>query len=235
MALHGWRRSHLDFEPALGPASAGGPMRALALDLPGFGASPAPPLPWGSADYASAVAAAAEETGAGKDAKVAVVGHSLGGRVAVALAAARPDLVGALVLTGAPLLPRPGGSPRPARSFRMLRALHKAGLLGEERMERARQRFGSADYRAAQGIMRQVLVKLLAERYGEWAASISCPVELVWGSEDVEAPLPVAEKLVELMPAATLRVLTGIGHLVPTEAPSELRQAVERAVAACLP
>ena len=118
---------------------------ALALDLPGFGDSPAPPVPWGSPEYAGAVARVIEELGA----PVVVLGHSLGGRVAVHLAARRPDLVTSLVLTGAPLWRPAGPPPRPAARFRLARRLRRLGLLGEDRMEAARQRYGSSDYRAA--------------------------------------------------------------------------------------
>ena len=50
-----------------------------------------------------------------------VLGHSFGGRVAVHLAPARPDRVGALVLTGVPLVRNPagagaGGPPLPSGS-----------------------------------------------------------------------------------------------------------------------
>lgn len=46
LALHGWGRTRADMRPVL----AG--MDALAVDLPGFGASPTPVVGWGSADYA---------------------------------------------------------------------------------------------------------------------------------------------------------------------------------------
>ena len=57
-------------------------------------------------------------------------------------------------------------------------------------------------------------------------ASIGCPVDLVWGEEDTEVPLQVAESAQRMMAMATLEVLPGVGHLVPTEAPRELLRAV---------
>ena len=59
-------------------------------------------------------------------------------------------------------------------------------------LERARNRYGSADYVAAQGVMRQVLVRLLAERYDEQLSAMRCGVELVWGDDDAEVPVSVA-------------------------------------------
>ena len=232
VALHGWRRTHADFAASLGPAAPGGPLACLAPDLPGFGATPAPAEPWGSVQYAGAVAHLLEETGGPTPPHpLVVVGPSLGGRIAVRLAAARPDLAGALVLTGAPLVSRAGGRRRSPVAFRVARALHRSGLVSDERMERARQRHGSADYRAAQGVMRQVLVRLVNENYDDALATVPCPVELVWGEDDAEAPVETARALEEVIPQARLTVCASVGHLLPISAPDELRAAVERALA----
>jgi len=230
VALHGWRRTHVDFAPSLGPAAPEGPLSAVAPDLPGFGATPAPPVPWGSPEYAAAVADMLEDS-RGPGPGLVVVGHSLGGRIALRLAAARPELVGALVLTGAPLVPRDGARRGPPLAFRAERALHRAHLVGEARMERARQRHGSADYRAAQGVMRDVLVRLVNERYEDAFAAVRCPVELVWGDDDTDAPVQGAQVLATAIPGAHLTLCRGAGHLLPITAPAALRAGVERALA----
>jgi pimeloyl-ACP methyl ester carboxylesterase len=51
LALHGWARTHRDFDAVLAPAGAD-PLAAIALDLPGFGATPPPPRAWGGRAYA---------------------------------------------------------------------------------------------------------------------------------------------------------------------------------------
>lgn len=234
VALHGWRRSHQDFAACLGPSAPGGPLPTVALDLPGFGASPEPPGVWGSADYAEAVARVIAGL-EGPPAPVVVVGHSLGGRVAVRLAAAHPGLVRGLVLTGAPVAPRTGQRSRPAAVFRLARRLHRSGLLPEPVMERARQRYGSADYRAATGVMRQVLVRMVGEDYAEALARVRCPVELVWGDDDTAAPLSGARWLADTLPGARLTVCPGAGHLIPLTAPAALRAATERLLDAAGP
>jgi pimeloyl-ACP methyl ester carboxylesterase len=230
VALHGWKRTHVDFSAVLGPAAPGGALPSVAPDLPGFGATPAPSEAWGSAEYAEAVARLIQDTD-GPAGPVVVVGHSLGGRVAATLAAKRPDLVKALVLTGAPLFPRTGFRSRTPAAFRVMRTLGRAGLASEERMERARQRYGSADYRSAEGVMREILVRLVNETYDEVLGVLRCPVELVWGEADSDAPLSVAERISDRLPQAVLTVCRGAGHLIPLECPAELRAAVERAMA----
>jgi pimeloyl-ACP methyl ester carboxylesterase len=230
VALHGWRRTHADFADSIGPGHRAGPVASVAPDLPGFGATPPPSRVWGSEDYAEAVAHLMRSED-GPPGPAVVVGHSLGGRVAVSLACAHPELVGALVLTGAPLVKLGSARSRPSARYRAIRYLRRLHLVGEARMERARRRYGSADYRLAEGVMRPVLVRLVNEDYDEVISSLSCPVELVWGSEDAEAPLAVAHELSRRLPDAKLTVCEGVGHLLPLESPDELRAAVERSMA----
>lgn len=226
LALHGWRRTHADFAGVFGPATSGvpAPPAALGVDLAGFGATPPPPDPWSSADYARSLLGLFDEPGRLAD-RVTVLGHSFGGRVALHLAVLVPDRVDRLVLTGVPLLPRQGRRARPAPAYRLVRRLHRMGLVGEARMEALRQRYGSPDYRAATGVMRSVFVGLLAEDYTPAMAAVPCPVSLVWGEDDTEVPVEVAERARPLFAHATLAVLPGVGHLTPTEAPAALRRA----------
>ena len=227
LALHGWQRTHLDFAPVMAAAAglAGDPFAAVGLDLAGFGATPPPPEAWGSEAYAHHLLPLFEEPGVLAD-RVVLVGHSFGGRVAVHLAPLVPDRIERLVLAAVPLLDREGRRSRPATGYRMARALHRVGLVGEERMEALRQKYGSPDYRAAQGVMRAVFVKLLAERYVDQMAAIDCPVDLVWGDADADVPLEVAERARPLFPSARLVTLPGVGHLTPTEAPGALAEVI---------
>jgi pimeloyl-ACP methyl ester carboxylesterase len=219
LALHGWRRTSADFDALLKDDNA------VALDLPGFGASPAPPEAWGAADYAKALTPvlAALKT------PVTVLGHSFGGRVAVWLAAEQPEAVRALVLTGVPLIRRAPSRRAPAR-FRAARWLHRRGLLSDARMEALRQQHGSPDYRAATGVMRDVFVRVVNESYEEPLRRVQCPVELVWGDDDAEAPLAVAKEAAALLGPGRVKltIVPGAGHLTPLTAPDDLRAALER-------
>ncbi|HVM29595.1 MAG TPA: alpha/beta hydrolase [Candidatus Limnocylindrales bacterium] len=224
LALHGWARSGADFDAVLEG------LDAVALDLPGFGATPEPPDAWGSARYAAAVARALPEIGE----RLVVIGHSFGGRVALHLAAADPERVTGLVLTGVPLYRRVGGRTSPL--YRVGRALHRVGVLGEGHMERLRQRYGSADYRAASQTMRGVLVKVVNESYDEQLAAVRCPVRLVWGADDEPAPAESARRAAQALgEQAGLRVLPGHGHFLVRSAPGELRAAIDGLLATTEP
>jgi pimeloyl-ACP methyl ester carboxylesterase len=221
LALHGWARTHRDFDAVVAP-EGGSPLPCLALDLPGFGASPPPADAWGAADYARAVGVILDEM----EGPVVVLGHSFGGKVAVHLASQRPESIRALVLTGVPLLPASGRRARLAPTFRLTRRLHLMRLIAESTMEAARQRHGSADYRAAEGVMRPVLVRSVSETYEEELGAARCPVHLVWGADDTAAPLEMAERAVALVAEGDLVSFPGVGHLTPLLIPAALHTAV---------
>jgi pimeloyl-ACP methyl ester carboxylesterase len=197
---------------------------AIALDLPGFGAAPEPPDSWSTAEYAEWIAPILDELAP----EMVVVGHSFGGRVGIHLAASRPDRIGALVLTGVPFSNPTAPRRPPAFAYRVGRTLHRYRLISDERMEAQRQRYGSADYKAATPMMRGVLVKAVNESYEVPLQAYPGPVELVWGDNDDQAPLAVAEAAVESCRQPRLTVCAGAGHFVPLKAPDCLRDAILR-------
>lgn len=105
LLIHGLGADHQDWRfqvPALARHH-----RVLAVDLPGFGASPPMPRLRSLEDYAQAVLAALAARGVAELA--AVVGHSLGGAVAQALVLAAPGRVRRLVLANTLLSFKPEG------------------------------------------------------------------------------------------------------------------------------
>lgn len=220
LALHGWGRRGNDFAKTLEGLSG------IAPDLPGFGASPVPEEVIGADTYADIVA----EILPIFDRPPVLVGHSFGGRIAVCIAAKHPDKVGDLVLTGVPLIRLETGR-RPPAAYRLARWLSSIGLISEEQLERQKKKRGSADYRAADGVMRDILVKVVNESYEGQLSRIEKHVHLLWGADDTEVPVSVAEAASALLADSMLEVLSGVGHFVPLEAPDHLRRAVEEAVA----
>ena len=146
------------------------------------------------------------------------------------LAALRPERFKGLILSGVPLLRREPVR-KPPVVFRMARWLDRVGLVPGSTIERLRRRSGSADYRAAEGVMRQILVTTVNETYEEQLAALRLPVELLWGAEDREVPVSVAESAADLLRAAgaevKLVVEPGVGHLLPTVSPAALHRAVQ--------
>jgi pimeloyl-ACP methyl ester carboxylesterase len=220
LALHGWARSHADFVEVLGAKEGEQALDAIAVDLPGFGASPPPEAVWGAREYAAFLEPLLDEMAE----RIVIVGHSFGGRVAVEFAALSGDRVAALVLSGVPLVTA-SRRPRPNARYRVVRSLAAAGIVSATRLEQARERYGSRDYREARGVMRGVLVRAVAEDYRATLALLRCPVELVWGEDDTAVPVDVAREATHSLVDGRLTVLPGVDHFVPTAAPGALRAA----------
>ena len=102
LAVHGITASHLEW-PLLASRLADHPV--IAPDLRGRGRSNTLPEPWGMRDHADDMAAVLDAFGADR---ALVVGHSMGGFVAVRTADQHPDRVAGLVLVD-------GGLPLPIR------------------------------------------------------------------------------------------------------------------------
>lgn len=220
LALHGWGRHGADFKNSLMGISA------FAPDLPGFGASPPPADVIGAEGYADILSEMLPEF----DRPPVLIGHSFGGRIAVCLAARYPDEIGPVILTGAPIV-RSGVGRRPRISYRIVRSLNRIGIISDRRMESLRRQSGSTDYRSATGVMRDILVKVVNESYEPQLRDMQSPVVLLWGELDDEVPVSVAEMTAGVIDQADgdvdLRVLEGVGHHVPIEAPKELRKAID--------
>ena len=220
LALHGWGRRGADFSAALEG------LDALALDLPGFGASPPPDRAIGAAGYADLIAPVFDHF----DQPPVIIGHSFGGRVAVARQAAYPDSASGLVLVGAPLVAAQRKRPRVPFAYRLLKTANQMGLVSDHRIEREKRRRGSEDYRTARGLMRDVLVTVVNESYESELASLKVPVYLLWGQDDLEVPVDVARQALRIIidngGQAELEVLADIGHHVPLHEPTSLHRAV---------
>ncbi|MFN8524763.1 MAG: alpha/beta fold hydrolase [Chloroflexota bacterium] len=186
----------------------------LAIDLPGFGASELPPDSYGSPEYAAVVIAVLERLDISQ---ASFIGHSYGGKVAIQIAARRPDLVERLVLVDSAGIRPVHGLGYWARvwlykSFR-LALTAPARLIGHEARARAALAglFGSTDFKNA-GPLRAVLVRSVAEDVRELLPRITAPTLLIWGELDHDTPLADGRLMESLIPDAGLVVFPSAGH-----------------------
>ena len=130
--VHGLGGSHLNWlQVGMGLSGLG---RVLALDLPGFGRSPAAGRGTRVMDLRRSLARFIDEAGSGR---VVVIGNSMGGLVASVHAAVEPERVAGVVLSASVFPWTRGGLPHPA----VLAAFSLYGLDGVgERVVRARRR-----------------------------------------------------------------------------------------------
>ena len=199
--------------------------RVVAPDLPGFGdAALEPP----TVDY---VAFAAEQL----DEPAAVVGCSFGGRVALELAGAKPELVTKLVLVA------------PGLASTEWSEESKAGFAEEEELVDAGDLAGAADQQARMWLapdaseeVRALTADMTARSYDQqlavddvravWpdpsaetrAAELDVPALVVVGDADRPEIRELAATLAAALPNARLETIAGAGHLPSIERPHEL-------------
>jgi pimeloyl-ACP methyl ester carboxylesterase len=180
---------------------------AYAIDLPGFGLSAVPTEVWGSAEYANLVA---QFIDAIKIVNPILIGHSMGGKIIIALAARKLVNVKKIVLISSAgiKLPQPFTLSLKIYFFKMIKFLSIFGL----RFELYKKNFGSSDYRSASGQMRSILVKVVNEDVTALLPQIKAPTLLLWGDQDTSTPLAAGAIMHKMISGSQLKVFSGSGH-----------------------
>lgn len=210
--LHGWGQSINYFSTLIEYLSQ--KFTVYALDLPGFGLSTTPEKVWGSAEYACLVELFIKEL---QIHNPILLGHSLGGKIAINLVAAGRVYTKKLILIGSSgvLLPKSLKIKTKIYFFKLLKFLVRLPIIKSffmSKMELYKRRFGSKDYRNAGGIMRAILVKTVNENITTLLPQIKTPTLLLWGGQDNETPLLAGKILHEAVLNSQLKIIAGSGH-----------------------
>ena len=222
--------------------------RLLVPELPGHGGSSALAAAPSLSAYADRVASLLEREGLSP---APVVGHSLGGAVALRLAIRRPELVSGLVLAGAAGI---SSGTRIARYALAVTGILKPGRrIAPHRARVARSallkqlvfgRWGAADPPA---LPSDVAESFLAgpERHADTVSAaralmredpradldrVRCPALVLWGARDNQLPVADAFEYARRL-RARLRVIADCGHLLIGERPEACADAIERFLA----
>ncbi len=196
--LHGWGQN-IEMMKPLGDCFSES-HRITILDLPGFGESSEPPLPWTIDDYELFLEEFIERL---KIKKPIVIGHSFGGRLAIRYCAR--NSIEKMVLFGSPCIRIQESLSLTVRVLKGLKKLPGMNNFGEF----MKKYIGSRDYKAASPIMRQTLVEVVNEDLSKYAREIEEPTLLIWGENDTESPVQEAKELEKIMVDAALIILPG--------------------------
>lgn len=190
LLLHGWGRSLEDMRPLVQGLSDA--YRTHAVDLPGHGASPPPPEPWGISEHAQELHDYIRNE---IQSSVTIVGHSNGGRIALYMAS-RPDFSPSIDRLA--LISPSGVEPERSWSYHLRSGVATALKAPVQALPSSLQTpaedwlrhslvwrlLGSADYNAQQGVMRKTFVKTVNYHLNGELTRIQVPTLLFWGTED---------------------------------------------------
>lgn len=224
LLLHGWGDSAAGLSRLA--KSLGRRYDVIALSVPGFGGTAAPPTPWGLNDYAQFTAHFLKKIGIKR--LHAIVAHSNGGALAMrglALGELRTDKLVLLASSGIRNVYK-------GRN-RALRLMAKTGKVltmplpasVKKRLRRKVYTAIGSDMLVAEHLQ-ETFKKVVSDDVQADAMQLSLPVLLLYGEKDDATPVWYGEQFHQLLTHSTLEILPGAGHFVHTERP----EAVERAI-----
>lgn len=244
LLLHGLAATKVSYLPLL-PALAER-YRVLVPDLPGHGESSKPRERYTPAFFSRVITSFMDQMGVGD---AAVVGNSMGGRIALELADLCADRVNSLILldpaaAGVPfplyarllgLLPTGVGAvPVPWRKRIVVTAIRQM-FADPDRLPRAGYLAAADEFiriyrkgRARVALLSAMRGLIADEPESFWkrAARIDVPTLILWGREDRLVPVRLGRRLANTIRDSELVVLPGVGHVPQFELPEETRRLV---------
>lgn len=171
-------------------------------------------------------------------ARVSLVGHSMGARVALEVIRRAPGRVERLALASTGV--HPVSDAEPAARMALLRLGQEQGMAAlvdrwlppmlspvtqqdSALVERLRAMAISARVETYQ---RQIEALLARPSTDDVLAAIRCPVMAIVGERDAWSPPEQHAAFVTKIPGAALRIIPGAGHMLPAERPAEFNAAL---------
>jgi len=236
--LHGIGGNNTNFKPLM---EALPDCRSYAMNLPGYGNSEAlsnamtfPRLSDWLASYLSLWS----------DEPVHLVGHSIGGMLALEHALRRPDQILSLTMIGATsafggrddqfkteflkkrLKPLDDG-----QTMAEMARLSVPGLLGSGASPEVSKAAIDSMAQIQEQQWRDILSCLVSFNRRADIAGLDRPVCVIAGAEDTNAPASTLEKMAATFQTADFHCLEGVGHLLPLEAPQPIASILNQFVA----
>jgi len=206
ICLVGWGQDTRMFEPTLNYLSKH--FRVTCVDYPGFGQSDVMSQVWTMDDYVLWLEEFVQTLGIKKP---IIIAHSFGARIALKYNLSNP--IRKLVFTGAAGI-------KPKRKitvafriwvYKLLKKLVQLPGL-EKYQEKLKKVFGSEDYRAISGVLRDTFVKIVNEDLSPYLSKVEVPCLLIWGDKDDATPLWMGQKMEKEMKDAGLVIFENEGH-----------------------
>ena len=230
--VHGLGGRALDFAPLM--LALAREHRVFALDLLGYGSSDRPDVNYSVTLETGILRQFLESQGL---TRFDLAGWSMGGWISLNFTSQYPDRVHRLIL-----LDSAGMKFTPSFDLRLLSPHTVAEMRGLEKVmtphpERT-PAFITRDFlrqlRAEDWVIQRTVANMITMRevMDGKLASVTMPVLMVWGKQDILTPIAIAEEMRNEMPQSVLAVLDDCGHLAPIECRDRVLAEIERFLAA---
>lgn len=163
--------------------------------------------------------------------KVILIGHSFGGRIAIRFSTLYPELVGALILTGASGIPRPLPSLKKKLIYgvtkvtRPLFAIPPFSWFYTAFRKCVYYAIGEMDYYKA-GSLQETFKNVYKVSIVPDLEKITIPTLIVWGSEDTFTPLADGKLIHDKIQKSQLVILPQATHKLPYEHPKKFAEEI---------
>ena len=232
--LHAFPLSHLIWENLQSPPG----FQLILPDFPGFGASPLAPAGLNLPELALGLEKHLEEKGV--KGPVVLGGISMGGYWSLEFARQFPDRIKGLMLFST----KAGADQPEARQKRLEMALKVEkegtgplaeamlpGLLGKSTLERKKlvAKKVSQWIRETKPEAVALAQRAMADRRDQTdlLPRLKMKTLVLAGAEDALIPVSESESMAQLLPDAKLKILQGVGHLLPIESPESFQKSLD--------
>jgi len=214
LILHGWG-SRSDYWINTARLLAKNNIKVVIPDLPGFGKSNKPPMPWDLEEYSSFVEEFTKTVGLDK---FHLLGHSFGGSLAIKFAL-KNSKINKLFLVGASCIRK-----KTIKKKILLIASKIFKVLGYiPVIRKAFYKFiVKSDYPSAKGLMKKTYLNIIKEDLTDKLEYIKNPTILIWGEKDSTTPLKQGEFINSKIKGSELIVIPGGMHDLERQMPDIL-------------
>ncbi len=228
VCLHGWGGSKESFDE-LKQALSESDIKIITPDLPGFGEEAEPDRPYSVDDYAEWVEK--QSTINPQPSTLFVLGHSLGGRIAIKLATRGNLEIDHLFLCAAAGIKMPNHirkfvSLSVAKFGNAVFSIPGLNLLKKPARTILYKILRVHDYEKASPMMQSTLQKVIDENLRPLLKNINAPTDIFWGEDDKITPVSDAKIMNNEIQGSSLHTFPEIGHRVHRDKAEEVAKVI---------
>jgi len=227
LILHGWGGSSNSWVEVQKILSIKG-YKVINLDLPGFGKSSSPVVPWEIKDYADFVLKFVNKIGLEK---IILLGHSFGGRISIKFAVKHPERLKILILCASAGVKLPYTFTQVAIFY-----ISRVGnfVLSPKVLRRIKDWLRNnfymlirqRDYQKVKGAMKETFKKIIIDDQTPELPDIKTKTLIIWGERDRTVPIRAAHIIKEKIPGSTLEFIPRASHTPNLETPEKLSETI---------